>query len=184
MNTFSSQYVIGSIKIFKSVCRCFRHTHWTVSRSNPNKTTDRFLIRSVLHERMNFLACAEYKTDYFCFKIGKILTRHHGSLLNLLRIIQEMEKGSKWYLLRRQRKLLKDFTTWLIVHSLSHFHELAELYSLKFLGMKFDNGGNFAVEIVINDYERIYLEKDVIVKRCERESQTDRFLKDKLLDDF
>lgn len=114
MNTFSSQYVIGSIKIFKSVCRCFRHTHWTVSRSNPNKTTDRFLIRSVLHERMNFLACAEYKTDYFCFKIGKILTRHHGSLLNLLRIIQEMEKGSKWYLLRRQRKLLKDFTTWLI----------------------------------------------------------------------
>lgn len=49
--------------------------------------------------------------------------------------------------------------------------------------MKFDNGGNFAVEIVINDYER-HLEKDVIVKRCERESQTDQFLKDKLLDDF
>lgn len=43
------------------------------------------------------------------------------------------------------------------MHSLSHFHELAELYSLKF-----DNGGNFAVEIVINDYGR-YLEKDVIV---------------------
>lgn len=45
------------------------------------------------------------------------------------------------------------------MYSLSHFHELAELYSLKFLGMKFDNGGNFAVEIVINDYGR-YLEKD------------------------
>lgn len=52
--------------------------------------------------------------------------------------------------------------------------------------MKFDNGGNFAIEIVINyfllDYGS-YLEKDVIVKKCElRENQIDQFLKNKLFD--
>lgn len=109
MRTFSSQHVIESIKIFKSVCRRFKHTHWTVSRSNPNKTTDRFLIRSALHERINYIACAEYKTDYFSLQDRQ--SWHDIAPLNLLRIIQEMEKGSKWCLLQRQHKL-QDFTTW------------------------------------------------------------------------